>query len=302
MGDTSKLKNDKCGITGTSHLQGRSLKNKRCRGTKEEKKACKTEQRESTRIIGGTPAQQFPWAVQLVDKSFNLVKLPFCSGTIIASQWVITSAHCIFKSAVEIEVLLGNPFALADSRADTVGVSEIFSHTDFVDNSRSYMNDVALLKLNREIDLNKYTPACLPEANLNFVGKMATSLGFGLDQIDLTQPQTALAGLSLQEVTLPVTDKTTCNKVYSGEPFNTKIMNGQLCAGGVVGVGVCQGDDGGPLTLQMGDDNQHNLIGVSSFVNGCGQDGVPAVFADISYFRDWIECKMKENGGAKFVA
>ena len=50
-----------------------------------------------------------------------------------------------------------------------------------------------------------------------------------------------------------------------------------MCAGGVAGAGVCQGDDGGPLTIPMGNANQHTLVGVTSFTNGCGQ---------VSNFRD----------------
>ena len=54
---------------------------------------------------------------------------------------------------------------------------------------------------------------------------------------------------------------------------------------------VCQGDSGGPLTVKSG--GQHVLIGESSFGEGCGYAGKYGVYGRISFFRKWIERKMR---------
>ena len=38
-------------------------------------------------------------------------------------------------------------------------------------------NDIALLKLAEKVDLNIYTPACLPELNTDFTGKTGSVYG-----------------------------------------------------------------------------------------------------------------------------
>ena len=48
--------------------------------------------------------------------------------------------------------------------------------------SRNYIlyfiaNDIALLELSEEVDLNVYTPACLPRPFQDFVGKKAIAYG-----------------------------------------------------------------------------------------------------------------------------
>ena len=55
------------------------------------------------RIVGGTNAPQraWPWQAQIRTKS----GFPFCGGTLVAPQWVITAAHCVpNKSPSDISV------------------------------------------------------------------------------------------------------------------------------------------------------------------------------------------------------
>ena len=40
-----------------------------------------------------------------------------------------------------------------------------------------YSNDIALLKLAEKVDLNIYTPACLPALNTDFTGKTGSVYG-----------------------------------------------------------------------------------------------------------------------------
>lgn len=51
---------------------------------------------------------------------------------------------------------------------------------------------------------------------------------------------------------------------------------------------LLQGDSGSPLVCQ--DENgQQVLSGVVSFGLKCATPGVPGVYVDVNYFRDWIQ-------------
>ena len=122
---------------------------------------------------------------------------------------------------------------------------------------------------------------------------------------------------------MKVVNRETCRPYVDSPGSNdTGVSNftmdeGMICAGGVVNESVCQvitchllpsvanccilvltykisqGDSGGPLTYKAGD--QHVLIGVTSFGDGCGGEGVYGVFARVSHYMGWIDKHIKQQ-------
>ena len=113
-----------------------------------------------------------------------------CGGTLVASKYVVTAAHCFFDGSQlmdpsdvkvtcqhvrnvyhnmeicsHVQVILGEhdlqtrcEGSLAEKR---VGIAAIFAHEGY--NASTSSNDIALLELAEEVDLNIYTPACMAQ-------------------------------------------------------------------------------------------------------------------------------------------
>ena len=92
--------------------------------------------------------------------------LGFCGGTLVASKYVITAAHCMKgKTADQMAVRIGDHELSTDTEPltlppKTVNVKTITDHPDYNQNIVDGY-DISLLELEEELDLDVYTPACL---------------------------------------------------------------------------------------------------------------------------------------------
>uniref|UniRef100_A0A7S4SHM3 Peptidase S1 domain-containing protein n=1 Tax=Ditylum brightwellii TaxID=49249 RepID=A0A7S4SHM3_9STRA len=87
---------------------------------------------------------------------------------------------------------------------------------------------------------------------------------------------------NLLKVEVPYQLKEDCSSKFGLGPFHADSM---LCAGGGE-TDACKGDSGGPLLYD--DKEEFVQIGVVSWGRGCGS-GNPAVYADVTEERAWIE-------------
>jgi len=140
---------------------------------------------------------------------------------LVASQWVLTAAHCVVDFEEYLGIIGNHFFPWNDTMYLNLNTT---THTGplprkLLQFSKSIPhpaytriiadNDVALLKLSEPLDINIYTPLCLPCKNDNFLGKKAWAMGWGLnDHIN-----NAFSDV-LQEVSLSVVSNDKCNRQF----------------------------------------------------------------------------------------
>ena len=156
---------------------------------------------------------KYPWLVRIFKRQGKrFLQKGFCGGTLIASKYVITAAHCAYNKLEcvykktkkeckknwytskvtedEMGVRIGDHnIVIAGEEFLTrknVLVKTIHKHRDWVEpvlpGRMKAGVDVAILELAEVLDLAMYTPACLARSSdaTTFDGKKATIVGWGM--------------------------------------------------------------------------------------------------------------------------
>lgn len=225
------------------------------------------------RIVGGgqTTIDQFPYQVSIRKNGDHT-----CGGSIILPQFVLSAAHC-FSNPTKPKsylVLAGSTNRWGDENQQLKKIKWIKVHGKYDDNSMT--NDIAILSVESEFVFNTYVqPVKLPNLREEpKVGSVVTVSGWGAQQEDVYEgPE------ELHCVDQVVVDTKKCHTMYHGQ-----IAEGMVCAGAPDGgKDACDGDSGGPLTLNK------ILIGIVSWGEGCGRKDYPGVYTLISNYITWIQ-------------
>lgn len=235
---------------------------------------------QSGRIVGGEIAEPnaHPYQVGLLMAFATGTGL--CGGSVLNSRNILTAAHCLQGSSSTQVVMGAHQITTVEpnQQRQTVQAADYRLHADY--NPENLQNDIAILHLPNEATLNEFVAATVLPTTLAsdlFVGEQATISGWGRtsDAIQGTSPV-------LRFVTQPVITNAVCAATYGGV-----IIPSTICIATSGGRSACNGDSGGPLTIQR--EGQTIQIGIAVFVSSSGcEAGLPGGFARVTSFLDWI--------------
>lgn len=241
-------------------------------------------------IVGGEPAEPGEWGWQVMVTAGP----KFCGGSLIATEWVLTAAHCLYHGE-EGPIAANNILATIgeynrrrpEGTEQVIGVSEVVIHEDY---GNGEGNDIALLHLETPAILGNAVAVVplLTEETLALaaVGRLATVTGWGANNEEGTTSRT------LMEVRVPIIANNACNRSYGN------ITEKMLCAGYAEGgKDACYGDSGGPLVV-TDEDEQWYLAGIVSFGFGCARANFYGVYTRVSQYTKWIEETMNSHVSA----
>ncbi|XP_075232436.1 serine protease 1-like [Lycorma delicatula] len=169
---------------------------------------------------------------------------------------------------------------LDDANPYKIAVAKCIIHPDYNDNITN--NDIAVLFVKRAIDFTR-RPNIRPVLySSKPIEKHSNCSVMGFGAID---ENAEIYSPDLRTVMQTVRSSQFCGKFFKS--FNPYSM---FCAGVFLGEeGACIGDSGSPLVCSG------VIYGVVSYgFQKCGM--VPTVYANVSYFYDWIENTIAENG------
>jgi len=234
-----------------------------------------------TRVIAGKTAIRGSWPWQIL---LMLSGQAMCGGTIIAPEWIVTAAHCVYgrEWSGQFSVKVGEHDRYVNEGSEaTYQVQRVYRHQRY--NPNRLNNDIALLKLNRPIAFGKYVkPICLPKKNVP-VGTTCFITGWGKIRHPGGMTRT------LQQAILPVVGNTECYE-KNRHRIPIPITEAMICGGdaGVTRRSGCHGDSGGPYVCKVnGVWELHGAVSHGSPV--CSSSETYTVFARVFHFVDWIK-------------
>jgi len=256
-------------------------------------------------IFNGENAEEGEWPWQVaIRKNRNAVH-PYCGGTLITDNIVLTAAHC-FKAelsrkkpkAFRYWVRVGDhDVTRKDPQEEDIRAKKIIIHEQY---NYPKDNDIALIVLSKKVTLKgRVQVACLPMTNNPPVPqtndndrKMAECYitGWGAMYQNKTQPDI------LQKLKVPLCNQQDCSDKYGIEHPDVPdiVRDYHICAGGENDKDACQGDSGGPLVCRKSQD-QFVVRGVTSFGTRVCAKGLPTVYTNVFHYMDWINKNINAN-------
>nr|AAP49428.1 venom protein Vn50 [Cotesia rubecula] len=245
---------------------------------------------------------EFPWMVAVLVSNETSVNTQEekkyhykCGGSLIHLRAVLTAAHCLKElNSSNLLVRAGEWDTQTQSEPlphQDRSVSRIIRHLEFQTRTGQY--DLAILILSEAMEQAENVDiVCLPNKNEIFDNTRCVASGWGKNVFGNEGEYQVI----LKRVDLRVVDHAACQnairKTRIGEHF--KLEESSICAGGEPGIDTCKGDGGSPLVCPLRNDpTRYSQAGIVSWGVDCGEDGVPAIYSNVAYAREWIDQQLE---------
>jgi len=224
-------------------------------------------------IIGGWYASpnQFPYQVRIMVNG-----QPWCGGTLVRSNWVVTAAHCVYGvNYTTITVVAGdNIINTWEANEQSRTINGYAYHPNYGSISGAPINDVAVIQTSSPFILNGAVSTLAGPTGPAPIGATMTTSGWGQTAAS-PSPQSN----DLKYTYLPINAPAACSP-----PNLTRALYAgfEICAGYASGVtGGCHGDSGGPLAYNG------QLYGIVSWGRG-GTCNSYTAYTDVWGYKSFI--------------
>lgn len=172
-------------------------------------------------------------------------------------------------------------------------VLEIVFHEKFY--KGGLFNDVGLLFLDKPAEIiETVNTICLPSQDYNFDYSRCFASGWGKDVFGKEGKYQVI----LKKIELPIMPYNDCQKALRTTRLGARFSLNKsfICAGGEPGKDTCKGDGGSPLVCPIpGSVDRYYQAGIVAWGIGCGEKGIPGVYANVAGFRNWIDEQLTQR-------